>query len=797
MGRIGKWLDGLAQPDQAQRTECEDLAAAPDAWAEMLRQMKRHPMSQVLGVSPLGNIVVSSPRQHVLLLGPTGAGKSAGTLIPNVLVAPGPTVSTSVKEDVYRATGHARSRMGQLWHFDLGGTGTLPGCTPLRWSPIRPAIDWTTASIIGHAMGAATTTGGVTSDNAQFFRDSAGDLISQLLHAAALAEKDMHWVRNGVNDNKTVLRDAEEILSADDSPFTKGAGDDLAGLMRSESRSRSDIFATAKRALSAYAFPDAMATTEEPNFDPDVFVAGEMHEEAFERFTRADHEKLPRVRSGMLSAEHNLPTGSYDTVYMTAGSDRQNLAASVITGLLARIRQARYDLKTRDDRNGITGRPYTLFALDEMRNIAPLHDLPSMLSQSAGQGVLIMGVLQDLSQARAVWDREGEGFLTQFGDIVVYRSIRDQKTLEHISALMGKTWVTRQTVSEQSGTAANPTLLGGPRTSSINTGNTISESEQLIAHMDTSEIANMRLRDEGPQERERVLILQSNGGNGFAFCTPFFSHSPAVEMVAISAAHVAYNGSAFEQRARLAIPNITFGVAQRDEYWRGITAKLDNLHRENNRYAPWLALQPMLYGIDATEAGLVKSLPLRADLREEIIFIPGASDPQWLWDELGQSGAVHTSQRPPRPEWSRGRESQWMQMEVEKFRLGIHCFEPDELAKLMSGVQLDRCDHSQWPGWFRSIGWAISLSHHNRLGAAAAQNIVRWFGDRTGHPVYHFTYRAQLWRHAPGEPPEILQAHLLSMHSEERNEYLRAHPAQSAKWHAPSHRDPNNLPTGI
>jgi type IV secretion system protein VirD4 len=51
-----------------------------------------------------------------------------------------------------------------------------------------------------------------------------------------------------------------------------------------------------------------------------------------------------------------------------------------------------------------------LSALDEVANIAPIHDLPALVSQAGGQGLQVMVGLQDLSQARerrwrrASWD---------------------------------------------------------------------------------------------------------------------------------------------------------------------------------------------------------------------------------------------------------------------------------------------------------------------------------------------------------------------------------------------------------
>jgi len=52
-----------------------------------------------------------------------------------------------------------------------------------------------------------------------------------------------------------------------------------------------------------------------------------------------------------------------------------------------------------------------LFALDEVANIAPL-ELPQIASEGGGQGLMLLAALQDLSQARARWGAQADGFLT-------------------------------------------------------------------------------------------------------------------------------------------------------------------------------------------------------------------------------------------------------------------------------------------------------------------------------------------------------------------------------------------------
>jgi type IV secretory pathway TraG/TraD family ATPase VirD4 len=92
-----------------------------------------------------------------------------------------------------------------------------------------------------------------------------------------------------------------------------------------------------------------------------------------------------------------------------------------------------------------------MLALDEVANIAPIPDLPAMVSEGAGQGLLVLACLQDLSQARSRWGAAADGFLSLFGTTVVLRGIADTRTLRDISALAGEREVRAMTVSRSAG----------------------------------------------------------------------------------------------------------------------------------------------------------------------------------------------------------------------------------------------------------------------------------------------------------------------------------------------------------
>jgi type IV secretion system protein VirD4 len=80
-------------------------------------------------------------------------------------------------------------------------------------------------------------------------------------------------------------------------------------------------------------------------------------------------------------------------------------------------------------------------------NVAPLPDLPALVSEGGGQGVLTLACLQDLSQARSRWGHAADGFLSLFGTKLVLPGIADLATVELVSRLGGEVDIPTRSVS--------------------------------------------------------------------------------------------------------------------------------------------------------------------------------------------------------------------------------------------------------------------------------------------------------------------------------------------------------------
>jgi type IV secretory pathway TraG/TraD family ATPase VirD4 len=366
----------------------------------------------------VGGPVLAPPQQGVLVLGPPRSGKTTALIIPNVLGAPGAVVATSTKTDVLESTWRRRAERGRCWLFDPSGVVDPPaGVTRLRWSPVDACRDWESALLIARAMAEAARPGGRVGE-AGHWTERAEALLAPLLHGAAISGAGMAQVVRWVNRHD--LDSGRAALSMADSGGAALAVDILTGLAATDERELSGIWSTAAGILSAYRSRMALDGADDPNFDPTL-----------------------------------LP-GTSDTVYVCSPARHQELAAPLVVALLEPVRGAAYSAAA-----AAAAGPPVVLALDEAANIAPLPDLPAIVSEGGSQGLLTLACFQDLSQARARWATAADGFLSLFGVKVVLPGIGDVRTLELVSQLAGEHDVPVRSVSRRpwwAGRAGGPTV---------------------------------------------------------------------------------------------------------------------------------------------------------------------------------------------------------------------------------------------------------------------------------------------------------------------------------------------------
>jgi type IV secretion system protein VirD4 len=402
-------------------TRLADRLAGAEHPGEAVREhVRRLGGGAFLGFAPGGTWVTADPEHAVMVLGPPRSGKTSSIVIPAMLAAPGAAVSTATKRDVLGATWRSRSELGQVWLFDpTGEQAQLPrGIRRLCWSPVSAASTWDAALLTARAMAACTSPGAGTT-NEQHWRERSTALLAPLLFAANLSERPiadvLRWVlRQDLGPAGLTLEDHEATV----------ANDVLVGIAKTDGRERSSIFSATAGVLAAYNADATRRAASDTNFDPTRFVA------------------------------------SRDTLYVPAPAHKQALSAPLVVGLLEQIRHAAY---ARADFE-----PPVFLCLDELANIAPIQDLPALVSEAGGQGLHVMACLQDLSQARARWgDAAADGFLSLFQTKLILTGIADSRTLEAISLALGE--YDRRLVSYTVGHSESEKLLppAGSRSESV------------------------------------------------------------------------------------------------------------------------------------------------------------------------------------------------------------------------------------------------------------------------------------------------------------------------------------------
>jgi type IV secretory pathway TraG/TraD family ATPase VirD4 len=297
--------------------------------------------------------------------------------------------------------------------------------------------------------------------------ERAEAMLAPLMHAAAVSDSGIDQVVRWVNRHDAKIPLARLELHGNELAY-----DILTGLADTDQRELSGIWSTTSGVLAAYRSEHALALAKESNFDP-----------------RA------------------LPT-SRDTVYICSSGRDQSLSAPLVVGLIEQIRAAAYETTAAAAHNGQWPGPPTALILDETANIAPLPDLPAIVSEGGSQGLVTMASFQDLSQARARWGTAADGFPTLFGAKVVLGGISDIRTLDMISRLAGDGEVPHNSVTRR------PWPLGRQHPSvTLSTRRQPRLPVDVIAHLPAGE----------------SLLINGNRPPTFLSLTPWFRTAPFTE----------------------------------------------------------------------------------------------------------------------------------------------------------------------------------------------------------------------------------------------------------------------------
>jgi type IV secretory pathway TraG/TraD family ATPase VirD4 len=328
-------------------------------------------------------------RDSVLVLGPTGGGKTSSILVPALLGWEGPALAVSVKDDLLATTAAWRRRQGPIAAIDP--TGEQPGMA-VRFDPVDGVDSPAAARRVAASMclGAAPAGGEAES---RFWAQLAAKQLGPLLLAAHLdgvgIDEVARWVdRRDEATPYDLLVAGGELRSAEAL---------LASLGRDE-RQLSSVYATVESIL-----------------DPLL-------------------EHAPAGTTGRLDAAGLLAASG--TLYLCAPAREQQRFATLCCAVVDEVLEAAVRIARR---SGGTLEPRLLVVLDEAAAIAPIADLDVLAATLGGQGVSLVTCFQDLAQVEARWGAKAGTVLNNHRTRVLVAGLADPRIAGVLGGLVGTT----------------------------------------------------------------------------------------------------------------------------------------------------------------------------------------------------------------------------------------------------------------------------------------------------------------------------------------------------------------------
>lgn len=381
-----------------------------------------------LRVGRLNGTDLYASHEDVLLeiCGPR-SNKTSALVVPSILGAPGPVITTSNKVDVWTLTSALRAQVGRLFVFDPQQIARVP--QTWWWNPLRSIRDMSDAGMLAvHFM---ADVGGESEQADPYFTKGAQRLLCQHFLAGALGGRTLRdvigWIATRSEEPVALLREhgMPDIAQG------------LAATLEAPSDQRGGLYETAMTGLGClesegvarYVSPPSSWRQPPPpdveiiEFDPWHFIAG-----------------YGRDANGVPS-----PT---DTLYLFT-KEGAGTGAPVCAALVDRM------LKTASEAAAARGgriEPPVRAVLDEAANICPIKDLPDLYSYFGSQSIQTVCILQSREQGNHVWTKTGMAKLWAAATVkLVGAGVHDPEFCEDVSRLIGDHDVDTVSVSRGGG----------------------------------------------------------------------------------------------------------------------------------------------------------------------------------------------------------------------------------------------------------------------------------------------------------------------------------------------------------
>lgn len=369
-------------------------AAAPD------------PRRPVLGTM-YGREILGDTYRSILVMAPTGGGKTPRVVVPTVLRHTGPAVVASVKADVLALTRAHREQSGPIAVLDPDESM----CPTIRWTPLTAVKAWTDALDAAEWIQQSSKADeGRGLEGQQFWDDEAKKLLAPLLLLVARAGGTMTDVLSLIASLGTRETDITANIARCD-PAAARYWTLFVGL---ENRTKTSVVATASNILQSWTHPRIARAVDMPANDPNAFNVASLLDSNSTLYLVAP-----------LSAQHQF-NAVYETMVNAILMEAERRYARTAMPLPAPL----------------------LLMLDEAANIAPLRRLDHVVSAMAGMGIITVTVWQNEGQIEEIYGATKARVIVANHTARIYMSgISDQRSLQTLSDAIGKDLVKRTSSS--------------------------------------------------------------------------------------------------------------------------------------------------------------------------------------------------------------------------------------------------------------------------------------------------------------------------------------------------------------
>jgi hypothetical protein len=439
-------------------------------------------------------------------IAPTQSGKTRRDLVHKALDAPGALLCSTTKADLLEMAGLARTRRpdaGPVLVYDATGTVNWPA--QLRWSPTTGCHDPATAYRRARAMVEASAVtveagGNGGAGNDRVFRERATMVLSAYLLAAALNNHGMSSVLLWATA-KPLTTEPADLLA----PFYPVIAKNLRTETEMVARTADAVWMSVRRVV-------------EPLTNPTLL----------DLCTPAPHEAFD-------AATFIRQNGS---LFLIAGQHQAAQVAPLLTALADYWLTTAQDLALTYPARRLD--PPATAVLDELPNATPMPELPDVVSDSAGRGVIIHWAAQSLAQLEDTFiPTRARQLLDNTTTLTTFGALKDARALEWLSTLTGHHDRPRWQHHNDSFMAPGRTSIGSETVPTYRPGDirALEPGQVLVLHRHLKPIRartiDVAKRRDWPQLRADISGIREGrlpvGPDGFAAPAGVTPHAPAYE----------------------------------------------------------------------------------------------------------------------------------------------------------------------------------------------------------------------------------------------------------------------------